>query len=116
MGTSTHRDKLASAAEVVCKQGMVPFPVSDTAIAIIDRVVGDNEEELELIDAFREKPSQTIDQLEASSGFSAEKIELLATSLAGKGLIFNQLFYFWQICPSHGRPGVCQKNIEARGP
>ena len=90
MGTSKHTDKLRSAAEVVCKQGMVPFPVSDTAIAIIDRVVGDNEEELELIDAFREKPSQTIDQLKASSGFSTEKIEQMATSLAAKGLIFNQ--------------------------
>ena len=90
MGTSKHTDKLRSAAEVVCKQGMVPFPVSDTAIAIIDRVVGDSEEELELIDAFREKPSQTIDQLKASSGFSTEKIEQMATSLAAKGLIFNQ--------------------------
>jgi Pyruvate/2-oxoacid:ferredoxin oxidoreductase delta subunit len=90
MENSTKADKLTKAAEVVCKQGMVPFPVSDTAIAIIDRVVGDNEEELELIDAFREKPSQTIDQLVESSGFSAEKSEQLATSLAGKGLIFNQ--------------------------
>ena len=90
MENNTKTEKLTKAAEVVCKQGMVPFPVSDTAIAIIERVVGDNEEELELIDAFREKPSQTIDQLVESSGFSAEKSEQLATSLAGKGLIFNQ--------------------------
>ena len=83
-------DKLKRAAEVVCKQGMVQFPVSDTAIAIIDRVVGDNEEELDLIFAFRERPSQTLDQLKESSGFSSEKAEQLATSLAKKGLIFNQ--------------------------
>ena len=90
MEHSKKADKLKRAAEVVCKQGMVQFPVSDTALAIIDRVVGDNEEELDLIYAFREKSSQTIDQIEDSSGFSPEKIEQLATSIAKKGLIFNQ--------------------------
>ena len=68
-------DKLMRAAEVVCKQGMVQFPVSNTAIAIIDRVVGDNLEELDLIYAFREKPSQTVEQLAESSGFSPEIVE-----------------------------------------
>jgi Pyruvate/2-oxoacid:ferredoxin oxidoreductase delta subunit len=90
MENITMEDNLKRATEVVCKQGMVQFPVSDTAIAIIDRVVGDNQEELDLIYAFREKPSQTIAQLEGSSGFSTKKIEQLATSLARKGLIFNQ--------------------------
>jgi Pyruvate/2-oxoacid:ferredoxin oxidoreductase delta subunit len=90
MENITMEEKLKRAAEVVCKQGMVQFPVSDTAIAIIDRVVGDNEEELDLIYAFREKPSQTMDQLEESSGFSTRKIEQLTTNLAKKGLIFNQ--------------------------
>jgi ferredoxin len=52
--------------------------------------VGENEEELDLIYAFRQQPSQTMDQLVASSGFSEEKIEPLATSLARKGLLFNQ--------------------------
>jgi Pyruvate/2-oxoacid:ferredoxin oxidoreductase delta subunit len=90
MGKSTMADKLKRATEVVCKQGMVQFPASATAIAIIDRVVGDNEEELDLIYAFREKPSQTVEQLGQSSKFSTQKIEQLATSLAKKGLIFNQ--------------------------
>lgn len=49
MENSTMVDKLKRATEVVCKQGMVQFPVSATAIAIIGRVVGDNEEELDLI-------------------------------------------------------------------
>ena len=61
---------------------MVQFPVSDTAVAIVDRVVGDNEEELDLINAFRAKPSQTIDQLGESSRFSIKKIEQLAKYLA----------------------------------
>ena len=86
----TVEEKLKRAAGVICKQGMVQFPLSDTAIAIVASVVGDNEEEFDLIYAFREKPSQTMDQLIESSGFAIEKVEQLATSLARKGLIFNQ--------------------------
>jgi len=86
----TLQEKFKRATGVICKQGMVQFPLSDTAIAIVVAVVGDNEEELDLIYAFREKPSQTTDQLMASSGFPMEKVEQLATRLARKGLIFNQ--------------------------
>jgi len=83
-------EKFKRAAEVICRQGMVQFPLSDTAIAIVVAVVGDNEEELDLIYAFRERPSQTADQLVESSGFAADKVEQLAASLAKKGLVFNQ--------------------------
>jgi len=83
-------EKFKKAAEVICKQGMVQFPVGDTAIAIVVAVVGNNAEELDLIDAFRDKPSQTAEQLSESSGFGADKVEQLATSLAKKGLVFNQ--------------------------
>jgi hypothetical protein len=83
-------EKFRKAAEVICKQGMVQFPVSDTAIAIVFAVVGNNAEELDLIDAFRDRPSQTAEQLAESSGFAADKVERLATSLAKKGLVFNQ--------------------------
>ena len=83
-------EKFKRAAGVICKQGMVAFPLSETAIAIVVAVVGNNEEELDLIYAFREKPSQTTDQLVESSGFAAQKVEQLATSLAKKGLVFNQ--------------------------
>ena len=90
MAQLTMADRFKKAAGVVCKQGMVQFPVSDTAIAIIVAVVGENEEELDLISAFDAKPSQTLAQLVESSGLSEEKIEQLATSLAKKGLVFNQ--------------------------
>ena len=86
----TMQEKFKKAAGVICKQGMVPFPVSDTAIAIVEAVVGQNEEELDLIYAFDQKPSQTMDQLVKSSGFAEEKVEQLANSLAKKGLVFNQ--------------------------
>jgi Na+-translocating ferredoxin:NAD+ oxidoreductase RNF subunit RnfB len=83
-------EKYKKAACVICKQGMVHFPVSDTAIAIVAAVIGGNEEELDLIYAFRDKPSQTTGQLVESSGFSEEKITQLTSSIAKKGLIFNQ--------------------------
>jgi ferredoxin len=83
-------EKLKRAAGVICKQGMVQFQLSQTALDIVVAAVGENEEELDVIYAFRLQPSQTMDQLVASSGFAAEKIEQLAASLARKGLIFNQ--------------------------
>ncbi len=83
-------NRIKNAAAVICKQGMVQFPVSETAVAIVAAAVGDNEAELEMIGAFREKPSQTPDQLVESSGFSPDRIEKLTTRLAQKGLIFNQ--------------------------
>ncbi len=90
MTQSTLSEKFKRGAEVVCRQGLITFPVTQTAIAIIENVVGESEEELDLIYAFREKSSQTMEQLVASSGFGEEKIEKLAGSLAKKGFIFNQ--------------------------
>ena len=84
------QEKFKRAAEVICKQGMFPFPVSETAIAIVTTAVGENEAELDLIEAFRQNPSQTMDQLVETSGFSADRIEELASRLARKGLLFNQ--------------------------
>lgn len=82
--------KYARAAQVICKQGTAPFPVNDTTISILKHVIGDYEEELDFIDAFRKQPSQTLEELKASSHLPEKKIERLATSLANKGLIFNQ--------------------------
>ena len=84
------QEKFERAAGVICRQGLVPFPASPTAVAIIQRTVGEVGDELDLICAFREKSSQTLEQLVASSGFTAEKATVLADSLAQKGLMFNQ--------------------------
>ncbi len=90
MAETTLAEKFERSAGVVCRQGLVQFPVTNTAVAIIARVVGNVEDELDLIWAFRETPSQTMDQLVAACGWSAAKIEPLTASLAQKGLIFNQ--------------------------
>ena len=82
--------KYERAAQVICKQGMVPFPVNDTTISILKHVIQDDEEELDFIETFRNQASQTLEQLKASSKLPKEKIDQLATSLAKKGLIFNQ--------------------------
>lgn len=82
--------KLEQAAGVVCKQGMFPFPVNDTSISIIKHVVGENEDALDMICAFKSKASQTAEELTASGGFSTEAASRIAGGLARKGLIFNQ--------------------------
>jgi len=82
--------KYERAAQVICKQGAVPFQVSDTTMAILKHVIQDVEEELDLIYAFRQNASQTMEQLRESSDLPEEKIDQLANSLAKKGLIFNQ--------------------------
>ena len=61
-------EKLKKATGVICKQGMFPFPLSETAITIIRRVVK-GEEELDLICAFNEASSQTMDQLKQTVAF-----------------------------------------------
>ncbi len=83
-------EKYERAARVICRQGIVPFPVNDTVLSILKIVIGDNEEELDFIDAFSQKASQTLDELKTSGNLSEEDIERLSTSLAKKGLIFNQ--------------------------
>jgi len=82
--------KYERAAQVICNQGSVPFPVNDTTISILKNVIEDDEEELDFIHVFRQNASQTMEQLKASSDLPEEKIEQLATSLAKKGMLFNQ--------------------------
>ncbi|HDZ91498.1 MAG: 4Fe-4S binding protein [Deltaproteobacteria bacterium] len=90
MTDASLEEKYKAAAGVVCRQGMFPFPVNETTISIVKQVVEDDAQELDFICAFAQKPSQTLDELSASSPFSPEEIDRLAMSLAKKGLIFNQ--------------------------
>ncbi len=83
-------EKYRKAASVICKQGIIPFPVNDLTMGIIKEVIEDNEGELDLIWAFRDKPSQTLEELKTSSGLEEDKIQQLTSSLAKKGLLFNQ--------------------------
>lgn len=71
-------EKYKKVAKIVCKQGMFPFPVSDTAVSIIEYVVK-TEKELDFICAFNKAPSQILEQLTAVSGFMEQEVETLAT-------------------------------------
>lgn len=90
MAVKSLDEKYRRATGVICRQGIVPFPVNETTMAIIREVVGDDEDELDFICTFRDKASKTIEELKVSCDFSEEKIDQLAGSLAKKGLIFNQ--------------------------
>lgn len=83
-------ERYKRAAEVVCRQGLVPFPVNETSIGILKIAIGDVPEELDLVYAFRDKASQSASELQESSGLGADDVERIASSLAKKGFIFNQ--------------------------
>ncbi len=85
----TLEQKYQKATGIVCKQGLFPFPLSDTAIAIIKRVVTD-EDILDLICAFEDASSQTMDQLMQTSGWTEDDIARRTDKLAKAGLLFNQ--------------------------
>ncbi len=93
MATADLSKKYKQAAQTIGKQGIVPFPASETAMKILQMVLEDNEDELELIWAFRRKASQTMEELLKTTKkleWSEKKIDEVARSLAKKGLIFNQ--------------------------
>ncbi len=76
------------AAQIINSAGGTPFPLTDTLIEILKRLV--KAEHLSFIRAFRKKKSQTMEQLKESSGLSEEEIEEKVKVLAKIGLIFNQ--------------------------
>jgi len=84
------KEKFKKATELICKQGLFPLPANETALEIVKKIVGNCEDELDLIYAFRSSPSQTSDQLIQSSGMKKEQVERLSSSLAKKGIVFNQ--------------------------
>ena len=75
-------------AQVINSAGGTPFPVTDTLIEILKRLV--EAKHLSFIRAFRKKKSQTMEQLKESSGLSEQEIEEKVKVLAKIGLIFNQ--------------------------
>jgi Pyruvate/2-oxoacid:ferredoxin oxidoreductase delta subunit len=84
------QSKYEKAASAICRQGIFPFPVNETALTILRRAVGDVGAELDLIAAFDKKASQTLAELMDSSGLPEETVAKLTDSLARKGLLFHQ--------------------------
>ena len=83
------REKVVKAARIIVKSGMLPFPITETLIEIMELLY--EEEELDfIINSFKRKPSQTMPELIKSSKMSEEDILKNINSLASKGAIFNQ--------------------------
>ena len=81
-------ERYNKAARIIIKAGSLPFPINDTLINIIKKMI--SEEELDLIDAFKRKTSQTLEELRKTSKMVDDQILNRVQSLAKKGYIFNQ--------------------------
>ena len=81
-------ERYNKAARIIIKAGSLPFPINDTLINIIKKMI--SEDELDLIDAFKRKTSQTIEELRKTSKMPDDQILSRVQALAKKGYIFNQ--------------------------
>ncbi len=81
-------EKYRNVAEIINTAGGTPLPVTDTLISIIKLLVPDDE--VELLLAFDDAKSQTLEQLKQSSGLDEDAIIEGTEKLAKKGFIFNQ--------------------------
>ncbi len=81
-------DKYREVGHVIGQAGGTPLPVTDTLVKLLKYFI--SEDELDFILSFREKKSQTMEQLKESSGLSEEEIHEKVKGLASRGVIFNQ--------------------------
>ena len=81
-------EKYKKAGRVIVKAGVLPFPINDTLLEILKKII--DEDELDFIMAFRRKLSQTLEELKKSSKLPEEEVLKNVKSLAKKGVIFNQ--------------------------
>ncbi len=81
-------EKYKKAAFIITKAGVLPTPVNKTLIKILKLLL--TEDELDFINAFKRKTSQTMDQLKKNSKMTESQILSFVKRLAKKGFIFNQ--------------------------
>ena len=81
-------EKYRKTAFIITKAGVLPTPVNKTLIEILKLLL--TEDELDFINAFKRKTSQTMEQLKKSSKLPETQILLFVKELAKKGFIFNQ--------------------------
>jgi Pyruvate/2-oxoacid:ferredoxin oxidoreductase delta subunit len=81
-------DRYKEVTSTINTAGGTPFPETDTLVEIVKRLV--DEDELDMIMAFKGQKSQTLDQLKESSGMAEDEILKKTKALADKGIIFDQ--------------------------
>ncbi len=81
-------EKYKQAGEVIMMAGGTPVPVNDTLVKLLQYFI--SEDELDFVLAFKERKSQTLEQLKESTGLPEPEIVERANELAARGVIFNQ--------------------------
>ncbi|MFX0046945.1 MAG: ATP-binding protein [Candidatus Hermodarchaeota archaeon] len=81
-------EKYKKAAHIIVKSGALQTPVNNTLIEILKTQL--TEDELDFINAFRRKTSQTMEELKRTSKLPEAQILSFIKQLAKKGFIFNQ--------------------------
>jgi Pyruvate/2-oxoacid:ferredoxin oxidoreductase delta subunit len=81
-------ERYREVTSTINKSGGTPFPETDTLVDIVKLLV--DEDELEMVLAFKQQKSQTLEQLKQSSGMAEDDILKKTESLAAKGIIFDQ--------------------------
>ncbi|MBD3197637.1 MAG: 4Fe-4S dicluster domain-containing protein [Candidatus Lokiarchaeota archaeon] len=81
--------KYKKAANIIVKAGILPFPITDTLMEIMQLLYTEEEADF-IIKAFKRRVSQTLEQLKSTTGYSEELILKNVNSLAEKGALFNQ--------------------------
>jgi len=81
-------EKYKKAGHIIVKAGALPTPVNKTLIEILKTQL--TEDELDFINAFKRKTSQTMEQLKRISKLPEAQIFSFIKRLAKKGFIFNQ--------------------------
>ncbi len=81
-------EKYKKAAQIIVKAGILPTAVNKTLIEILKLLL--TEDELDFINAFRRKTSQTMEELKRTSKLPEAQILSFVKRLAKKGFIFNQ--------------------------
>jgi Pyruvate/2-oxoacid:ferredoxin oxidoreductase delta subunit len=81
-------DKYRDAAEAIANASTTPLPINDTLLLILKRVIPPGE--VDLVNAFRDKRSQTLAELVVRSGLSERVLAEKLDRLAKGGVIFNQ--------------------------
>ena len=86
--TNDFEEEYRKAANIINKAGGFPYPITKTMLDILKFNI--KKENLDLVMAFKDHISQTMEQLKESSGLSEEEILKKADALAKKGVLFNQ--------------------------
>ena len=77
--------KYKKVAQAIVKVGGLPIPISDTFLEIIKTLLGDDDEEIDMLLAFRRKSSQNLEQLKKNYGFTRRKNFRSHRSISEKG-------------------------------